>query len=200
MKKITILIITLFALFTTSCFAQVEAGSGFQFGIKAGINVANVTIKTGDATFSPKYRYAPTGGFFASLPIGSRDLRIQPELLYSGLGFRSGDAGKAKYTYLVLPVLLKYAIANTGVAAYAGPQIGYVLTAKEESGGPVEDVKNALKSTDIAGIIGVEYTFPVGVTISSRYQLGFTNIAKESSSEEFAKLNAVTFTVGYRLK
>lgn len=199
MKKIAISILGLFLLFASVANAQ-EAANDIRFGVKAGINVANISIKANGVSISPSSVLGGTGGFFATIPVSSA-VSVQPELLYSMLGYKissGGLSGTANYNYLVLPLLVKYGFAESGFAAYAGPQIGYLLSAKEKSGGMSEDAKDGLKKTDVAGIIGVEYTLPVGFNLSARYQLGLTNIVKDAGSDESGKLNALTFTVGYR--
>lgn len=101
--------------------------------------------------------------------------------------------------YLTLPVLAKYSFEDAGFGAYLGPQIGYLLSAKGIFEGDSEDLKEDLKSTDISGIIGVEYFLPAGIGISARYQLGLSNIAKDADEGEGSiKNNALTFTLGYR--
>lgn len=102
------------------------------------------------------------------------------------------------FNYLTLPVLVKYAFEDAGFGAYLGPQIGYLLTVKIEEGGVTENIKEDTKSTDFSGIIGVEYFLPMGIGLSARYQLGLTNIAKDTEGEGSIKNKALTFTIGYR--
>lgn len=205
MKKIIIQFSVFFLLLATNVYSQEKESGGVHWGVKAGINIANVSIKSSGLSISASSLIAPTGGLFATIPVGRGGFQIQPELLYSALGFKYKDAAfnidyTANYNYLVLPVLFKYAIESSGFAAYAGPQLGYLLSAKDKMGATTTDVKADVKSTDLAGIVGLEYTFPMGINISSRYQLGFSNDAKNTSSGESAKLNAITFTLGYRFK
>ena len=101
-------------------------------------------------------------------------------------------------SYLTLPVLVKYSFEDAGFGAYLGPQIGYLLSAKIKEGGVTEDIKEDVKSTDFSGIIGVEYFLPMGVGLSARYQLGLSNVAKDTEDEGSVKNKALTFTLGYR--
>lgn len=196
-------------LLSAKCFAQDEVtATGVRFGVKAGINIANVTIKPEDDESSLGSLVGINGGFFATIPV-SAGFAIQPELTYSGLGAKTktsalgGEGGgtenaKLMLNYLTLPVLAKYTFEDAGFAAYLGPQIGYLLSAKGKYGGETEDIKEEVKSTDISGIIGVGYFLPMGVGLSARYQLGLSNIAKDTEGEGSLKNKALTFTLGYR--
>ena len=60
-----------------------------------------------------------------------------------------------------------------------GPQISFLVSAKEKTSGTNEDIKDQFKSTEIAGIIGAGYTLPNGFGFDARYQLGLSSIAKD---------------------
>ena len=199
MKKITAFLFGLALLSGAQSFAQEETTTpGVRFGLKAGINIANLSIKPNDAENQASSLISITGGVFATIP-GGPGFAVQPELNYSGLGAKEkSSGGKVLLNYLTLPVLLKYSFESSGFGAYLGPQIGYLLSAKAKVGGLSIDAKDQIKKTDVAGIIGVEYFLPVGVGLSARYQLGFTNIAKETAAGESEKNKAITFTIGYR--
>jgi hypothetical protein len=199
MKKIKTLLMMLAVIVAAKSFAQTEEARGVRLGIKAGINIANATIKPADAETSKGSLLGITGGVFATIP-GGTGFSVQPELNYSGLGVKEKVTNtKLALSYLTLPVLARYSLENAGFAAYLGPQIGYLLSAKAKAGAGSADVKNQFKSTDVSGIIGVEYFLPAGVGLSARYQLGFTNVAKDTEGGESFKNNALTFTLGYRL-
>ncbi len=93
MKKISLLIIALFALLTTRCLAQQELSTGVHFGIKAGINVANVTLRAADfplhqalllvlrPVFSQPYLPVQVSPFSPNCSIQCLDLKSQVEVL-----------------------------------------------------------------------------------------------------------------------
>ncbi len=199
MRKIRVILFSLAVLLSAKSFAQdEEATTGVRFGLKAGINIANLTVKPSDEEFSSSSLIGINGGFFATIPV-AEGFGIQPELTYSGLGAKEKISnGKLLLNYLTLPVLAKYSFENSGFGAYLGPQIGYLLSAKTKVGSETQDIKEDLKSTDFSGIIGVEYVLPMGIVASARYQLGLSNIAKDTESGESLKNKAITFTVGYR--
>jgi hypothetical protein len=78
----------------------------------------------------------------------SDHLGIQPEVLYSAQGAKSGDQ-KYKVNYVTVPVLVRYNI-NEMWSLHAGPQFGVLTSAKYSTGSNEQDVKDQLKGTDIA--------------------------------------------------
>ena len=99
MKKTKVLIVSLCVLLTFNSFSQREVARKTYFGIKGGINIANTTIKSGGLATTPNSLIGVTGGFFATIPASS-GFEIQPELLYSGLGFKLKNSGiPRRYNY-----------------------------------------------------------------------------------------------------
>lgn len=187
-------LLTILALLGTVYNASAQLKSdGIMFGVKAGINLANVSISGGGTSISPNSLTRGTVGAFAMIP-GGKNFTIQPELLYSGMGF--GYSGsKVTFDYLSVPVLAKFTGAS-GFGIYAGPQIGFLLSAKDDG----DDIKENIKSTDFSGVFGADYTLSNGINFAARYQLGFSNFIKEGDPGEAAKNNAFTFTIGYVFK
>lgn len=198
MKPTKTLLLVLLVITSATLFAQTEPTRGVRFGVKAGINIANLTIKSEDLEGSPGPLLGIAGGVFATIP-GGAGFSVQPELQYLGLGAKEkGTEAKIMLNYLALPILAKYSLEDAGFAAYIGPQISYLLSAKTKVGGVSEDTKSDTKSTDVSGIIGVEYFLPAGLGLSARYQLGLTNIAKGADAGGSVKNKALTITFGYR--
>ena len=198
MKKIKIFLLSLTVLVAAQSFGQNEEVRGVRFGVKAGINIADLTIKPAVPENSTSSLIGVTGGVFATIP-GGAGFAVQPEINYSGMGAKEGTSNsKLMLNYLSIPVLAKYSFESAGFAAYLGPQFSYLLSAKAKTSGVSVDAKDRIKSKDIGGVIGIEYFLPAGVGLSARYQLGFSNISKETTGGESVKNKAITFTVGYR--
>ncbi len=73
---------------------------------------------------------------------------VQPELIYSSQGsdYEESDegfdfSGTVKLDYLNIPVMAKYYVAE-GFSVEAGPQVGFLLSAKDEYDGGEEDIKD----------------------------------------------------------
>lgn len=203
MKKL--LLTAVIACSGLSLFAQTNSTvstSPVSFGIRAGVNLSK---STGDAPagVSTKSLLGLNAGVFANFHL-SESFGIQPELAWSTLGDKTEGnipgLGNAKYktvlNYLTLPVLAKYTFTGSGFSLYAGPQVGFLLSAKQKSGDVSGDVKDSFKSTDFAGVAGAEFEFPnTPFNISGRYQFGLTKVLEAGSD---SKINAATFTLGYR--
>jgi len=199
MKQIT-WIIFLGLLFTLSVKAQKNESSNFSFGVKAGVNISNMKASGQGISISYSSLTRFVGGIYGEYKF-SEVLGIQPELIYNGLGAKYSGI-KDEFGYLSLPILLKYSIPRSGLGIYAGPQISLVLSAKEKSDSlrTTTDIKNEMKSSEFSGVVGVDYIFSCGASISARYQLGFSNFAKNIPSGYSMKNNAFGITVGYKIR
>jgi hypothetical protein len=130
-------------------------------------------------------------GGLVNIPVASQ-LSVQPELVYSGQGAKSGDLSVHNH-YLNVPVLLKYT-HESGFFGETGPQLGFLLSSKLKQGGNSTDWKSNYKSTDFSWAFGVGYLIrPAKVGINLRYNLGLTNI--ESNSTNGSLKNSV-FQIG----
>jgi hypothetical protein len=177
------------------------ARSPIGFGVKAGVNFAKLKTETGNVETKTGSQTGINAGVFAEIPAGM-NITVQPELTYSSMGYEvsnSFGSAKGKYTYLSLPVLLKYTLPGSGFGIYAGPQVGYLLSADREMNGTTTDVKDQLRSSDFSAVFGSEFTIPnTGFVLSGRYQLGLKNIVKNPPAGYSTKNNTATVTVGYR--
>ena len=150
MKKL--LVFAVLASFSLVATAQEE---NIRFGAKAGVNFASIN---GDETNGVDGRTGFHIGAVAEIPISDK-FAFAPELLYSTQGakvdFREEFFGSVfsqesttKLDYLNLPLMAKFYVAE-GLSIQAGPQIGFLLSAKSDgetnSNGDVtefdEDVK-----------------------------------------------------------
>jgi hypothetical protein len=176
MKKLILILFVLCSAFT--------AGAQIQFGVKAGLNIANLTMSGIQYGASTSSRADFNGGVLASLPLFS-SFYLQPELMYSGQGLSYSNStanGTANYGYLNLPVLFKYQHAS-GLFAETGPQIGFLLSAKDKGNGNTVDIKSQTQSIDFSWAFGIGYklqSIPMGIDL--RYSLGLTNVYKYSGS------------------
>lgn len=190
----------LFAITTIVFFAVSAQAQTTSFGLKAGMTSANIKFSGGGTSVSLTSKIGFYAGAFAEVGV-SDNFAIQPELFYSLLGAKAksgdeGDGGKLDFGYISLPVLVKY--KNEGFAVFLGPQISYLLSAKSSGGGESQDIKDEFKSTEIAGVIGAGYTLTNGFGFDARYQLGLSDISKDSGGEGKVKNSAFMVGVHYR--
>lgn len=163
-----------------------------QWGIKAGANYSTVTSEE-----DVDYLFGFHAGAVAEFPLSAK-FSLQPELLYSlegakteynfeDQGFTIHSKDKLKLGYINLPVMAKYAV-TPGFSLEAGPQIGYLVSAKddyeissnfpedfEESG--TEDVKDQLKDFSFGFNFGAGYEFQNKLFLQARYHLGLSELS-----------------------
>lgn len=179
-----------------------------KFGVKAGVNLSTLT---GDAEDAKSLVGFHVGGF-AEFKLTDK-FSIQPEILYSTQGAKSEGSGlgfsfedKTHLSYLNIPVMAKYYVAEK-FSLEAGPQIGFLLSAKAKSEGSFDgesfsedvDVKDGYESIDFGVNFGAGYDFTENLSVGLRYNLGLSNIAKVEDGENYKINNSVfSVSVGYK--
>ena len=193
MKKILVIVAVL--AISVSSFAQVK------FGAKVGVNFAN---GTGDDFEDTDMRTSVLFGGFARFALSDK-IAFQPELLYSGQGVKESYSeegmdvdGTLKLDYLNIPLMFKY-YAGSGFNIQAGPQVGFLMSAKYkmEAGGESADidVKDEMKGLDFGLNIGLGYDLESGIGIDARYGLGLSNVADYDEAD--GKNNVISLAVSY---
>lgn len=191
MKKISTALI--FALFVSvGAFAQ-----GISGGVKAGMNLANQTFSANGYTTSPSFLPGIHAGVYVTAMF-SEHLGLQPEVLYSGQGAKSGTS-KLKLAYVTVPVLVRYNV-NSLLSFHAGPQIGVLAAAKSKSGSSEsQDVKDSFKTTDIGIAAGVGIDLPMKLNFGLRFIQGLSDISDDTSGSTKQKNYTLQLSVGYKL-
>ncbi|RXM38892.1 PorT family protein [Chryseobacterium sp. CH21] len=193
MKK---LILGLALVAGTFTFAQktstsTASSSPVRFGLKAGLNISNIS----NSDLNSKAGFY--GGVFANIPV-AQDFSVQPEVLYSGLGGKAKGNSNAKINmdYIAVPVMLQYnLIPNLYVEA--GPQFGFLVSAKAKSNGVSGDIKDNLKTFDFGIGLGAGYYFTQNIGVNVRYTAGLSDVPKNNTDD--ASRNGV-FQVGLAYK
>ena len=159
----------------------ITADAQLSYGIKAGVNIAKISLSNDAYTVNSKIRLY--GGVLANYKVSDK-ASVQAEVLYSGEGTKeklnSGSSGEIKKAYLQIPVLFQYDIAE-GFYAEAGPQLGFLLSSKEEFNSVNNDIKKYYKSKDLRIPVGVGYKFNgplTGFGINARYSFSLSKINK----------------------
>lgn len=168
MKK---LLLGCFALFTW----QKAAAQDVHWGVKGGLNVAILQNSAGGETeFKPGFH----AGGLAHIHL-VQNFALQPELFYSGQGGKTITGNNEINTnlhYLNLPVLVQY-MFNNGFRVQAGPQIGFLMKArnKDQNNNEVNVIQN-YRTTDFSIPVGVSYLSDSGLGIDLRWAFGLSNI------------------------
>jgi hypothetical protein len=201
MKKFTFtLMLAAVMLFTASpLFAE-----GMMFGVKGGLNLANLTGD--DATMEgvdPSMKLGFGGGIFFGYSF-TELFGIQAEALYMMKGATYEEGGVSvdtKLDYIEIPLLFKVNIPTEGKikpAIFAGPAFGFLMSAKVED----LDIKDDCETMDI-GILGgaeVGYKMEKGtIFLNASYEIGMMSIAKvdEGADDVSIKNSNIAIMVGY---
>jgi hypothetical protein len=217
MKRFVVLTTLLVFAFSLSALAQEKVAKKLEFGIQAGLCMGNVSgdsAKAGPGE-TKKARMGFGGGAFATFKL-SPQFGIQPELLYLQKGVKY-EEGSAKMTvkadYIEVPVYLAFLPKLEGKiqpSIFAGPYIGYLMSAKIKTEGMAdpadngeEDVKDSTKTTDFGISFGAGFGYalnPKGeLFVNVRYDLGMTKVDDHAEQQD-SKLNMFAVMLGYRFK
>lgn len=152
-----------------------------HFGLKAGVNVANIKIENaGDGDSRVGFH----AGGLAHIHI-SRYFALQPEVMFSAQGRRETIGGldfKTNLSYINVPVLAQY-MAGSGFRLQTGPQLGILIDAETGVEDETSDVTNSYKTVDFSWAFGASYLTNSGFGFDARYNLGLSNINDLSSRE-----------------
>ncbi len=176
MKKV--LLVTVIAVFG---LANVNAQE-IKFGAKVGLNFASIVgDNTGELDPITDFNF----GLLAEIPL-SEKFSFQPELIYSGQG------SDVALNYLNIPLMGKYYLTK-GLSLEAGPQIGFLLSAKNNN----TDVKKAFNTVDFGVNFGLGYKLDNGLNFSARYNLGLSDINNVDGFSDKNKNGVFQLSVGY---
>ena len=184
MKKLLfVTVITVLGL--TSTYAQ---DKDIEFGAKLGINFSTITGDNTDGI--DPITSVINFGLLAEIPLTEK-FSFQPELMYSIQGYSVGD-DVVSLNYLNLPLMGKYYLTK-GLSVEAGPQIGLLLSAKDEG----TDVKDSFNSLDFGVNLGVGYKLENGLNFGARYDLGISNINNVEGSSNTLRNSTLQVSIGY---
>jgi hypothetical protein len=181
MKKFLLL-----AVVTVLGFTNVNAQE-IKFGAKGGLNFASISgdnIKGNDVVTAFNF------GVLSEIPISDK-FSFQPELMYSGQGY-SFNNNTIALSYLNIPLMGKYYLTK-GLSIEAGPQIGFLLSAKNEK----TDVKDSFNTFDFGVNFGLGYKLDNGLNFGARYNLGLTDINNLEGSSSKNKNGVFQLSIGY---
>lgn len=186
MKKLSIIFLLLFAAQFIN--AQVS------YGIKSGVNLSKINHEIIDYDFKTGF-YA---GGFVNIKFAKK-FAFQPELLFSMQGGKKDDIEvyslvgneiiavkyseiKNNLSYINFPLMLKF-YAMEELSFEFGPQVGFAVQneVKTKSGEYGNQKIKVDSNIDLGLNVGIEYIIHNGLGITSRYNLGLSNITKNSN-------------------
>ncbi len=172
-----------------------------EYGIKCGVNLANIYGKDVDDT---KTKFGLIGGFYFDYSI-QRNISIQPEISFSMKGFRVENQnwtikGRETFNYIDIPILAKYVYEYSNSFRpifYFGPCFSfhllstyYVKNNDVTYSGDRED----MKSFEFSIVPGLMLKLSNKFNLDCRFTLGLTAI---DDSEH--KNSVLSIMIGYSL-
>lgn len=185
MKK---LLFSLCLLLTVSVVTN-QANAQTGFGIRGGVNFANLNNTDGD--FDSRTGFM--GGVYFTIPVQNSPVVIQPEVLYTQKGYEVGE-GAVKLDYIEIPVLAKFNFITNGMLTpnvYFGPAIGFNVSAEDETGLFQGDIEENVNNTEFSIVVGGGLDFG-RVDLGVRYGAGLT----ETFDGGEAKNGVLSITAG----
>ena len=187
-------------LMTVAFAALAIAGANAQtkFGVRAGLNLADVAVKSEDVKVESKIRPSFYVGGLAEFAFNDVVL-MDAGLTYSNQGAKAkeGDGAYIQHA-LNLPVWFKYDFA--GFRPKAGLYAGYILSQQTKAGDKVTTVDKDLYNHFDYGIgLGAEYNLPNnGLFFEASYNWGLANLQKNGDSKNYANNRVIQVGVGYK--
>ncbi len=199
MKNVLLAIVTLLTFSTINAQeATTNTAQQAKFGLKAGLNISSFTGDAGGTTSKAGFH----AGAFVEIKL-SEKFALQPELVYSSQGVNvdyEGLDGDMVFElgYLNIPVMAKYYVTPK-FNLEAGPQIGFLTSAKGKYQGQTVDIKDYFKSMDFGINIGTGYDFTDHVSAGLRYNAGLVNIGETPDDSDEKIGNGVwSLSLGYK--
>lgn len=181
-----------------------------QFGLKAGVNFANVT--NASSINSSNQTGFMVGAFLS--PSSKSILSSRTEIIYSRQGYNfetSTKTGTVNLDYILIPQLMGINITKF-VQLQLGAQMAFLINAKADStnntssgAGPYASVMDYYNKFDYGFAAGAEVHPFKGLLIGARYNISLGKVYKDLQSgqmpaftAEDARNNVVQIFVGWR--
>jgi hypothetical protein len=152
-------------------FAGGSAYAQSNTGIKGGLNFStlnsNRNLKTGFHA-----------GVLWHTHVGPH-VALQPELVYSLQGAKLSGESKLNLGYINTPFLVQLQFGG-GFRLEAGPQLGFLASAKTQTGNMLENVRRNYKTLDAGLAVGFGFLGTSGFGFDARYNYGLSDISQSS--------------------
>ncbi|MFY7670419.1 porin family protein [Tenacibaculum sp. MEBiC06402] len=187
MKKIPLLLTVCFLSFTNYIAAQ-----NVDFGLKGGLNIANVNVPDIDEDLNNLLSFHV--GTFAEFKFNEK-ISLQPELLYTRQGSEVVENNsKVKIDYLAMPILAKYYFFEN-LSLEVGPQISFLINDKiEYIDSSIPDEETDASSFDFSLNFGLGYNLGSNMIIQTRYCYGVSAVYENPD----AKNSVFQISLGYK--
>lgn len=174
-----------------------------RFGLKAGVNLANVEAKDTDVDYEIKPGF--TAGAMAEIPISpGGGMAVRGELLYVQKGAKQtlmNNEGKLLAEELALAPFLVFYFPGVKVQPFleAGPEFGWNTLAKSKQDGETWNVGADWRDNNFSINLGAGVLIPfehTDLVIDARYNLGLVDVSTGVGNST-VKTNGIQIFVGY---
>ena len=193
MKRIFFPLFFILFFLSSTVFAQIP----FKLGIKGGLNIANLSfdpaLPSGSDNTTRTGLIAGAMVEFNLVPMFA--IQAEPAYIQKGSKITASSTSNEvnlKLAYLEIPVVLKLNIPSPGNIkpyVFAGPNIGFRLSANSETPAGEVDIKDETQSIDFALDFGAGAGFKIAplvdLVIDARYSLGLSDILSDTGKQEF---------------
>ena len=191
-----------------------------KYGLLGGVNSATAKVDNSEGVDISSVWGFSFGGFatFQTSP----NIIIQPELIYTGKGFKTEinlddydyeykETDEWKFAYLEVPVLFKY-VFQTGkmyITPFIGPSLSIAMSGKvsydsyqyyqnyeEEDSGSM-DIKNQMEDIDFGLNFGTDLYFSEKIFLQLKYDLGLSKIFTKSVLESKNRVLSLSMGVSF---
>ena len=183
-----------------------------EFGAKAGPSFAMLSFEP-EESGDYQHRVSADGGGFFVFPL-SRTIALQFEALFTSRGAKLYDpetdlTGAILLQYFELPVLLRLegpGSASRALHFFAGPYVGFRLSAKREissyvnsiRGGSKESIANEIETMQFGVSAGAGVDIGRRLVIDGRYSRGLTPLNTDRSEGFRIRSSAISIMAGVR--
>jgi len=198
----------LIGLVLTLGVSSAAAQTSPSFGVKAGVNFANLDFDADDVNLSFDRRTALVAGGFVLWPV--RDtFGLQVEGLFTQKGAKiedDGIEGSIKLDFFEVPVLARFSVPSstrTSFHLFAGPSFGFRLRARSEAESEGEsedlDISDDVAGFDLGLVVGAGVEFG-RIIVDGRYTHGLTNLNTSPDDQDDVKIKSRVFSImaGFR--
>jgi len=191
-----------------------------KYGLLGGVNSATAKVDNSEGVDISSVWGFSFGGFatFQTSP----NIIIQPELIYTGKGFKTEinldvydyeykETDEWKFAYLEVPVLFKYVFqtGNMYITPFIGPSLSIAMSGKvsydsyqyyqnyeEEDSGSM-DIKNQMEDIDFGLNFGTDLYFSEKIFLQLKYDLGLSKIFPKSVLESKNRVLSLSMGVSF---
>lgn len=189
-----------------SPFLASARAQGIGGGVTVGVGDTEINATNEPMNVLLKHKFAPAAGFFVTIPVGTTNLWVQPEMLLTikGTQWKVGDrTARIDQTYLDVPVLVRYAgppDQRVKLNVFAGPYVGLLVRATFQSAVATAsrlDVADRFRTIDLGWSAGVGLGGgPMHVDL--RYGGSFTNVVVERGLDDLVGSPSTGGPITYR--